>query len=188
MKDIAYLLNRIKSVEPKKRTIYDPKQVVQVMQVINPSWVCGELELHAVNWMVNSDKWILLQGNLGTGKSMLIDLYCKAIYTIEKRRVAQYTTDELCYHHKRNSDLLMELSNTEVCLDELGVESETVNTYGTKSDPVSELIRMKYHKKTRLIMATNLTNEQIFSRYGDRIADRFREMCHVIVFKGESKR
>lgn len=188
MKDIGQLLNRIseniKRKEPPKRPIYDPKQVVHVMQMINPMWHCGELELRVVDALTNSDNWVILQGNKGSGKSMLVRLWARAINEITAKNVITLTTDECGLAFTTNgSQILNHFIKSDLILDELGIEPETFGHYNDKMDVIGQIIRIKYENRRRLIGTTNLTRSQLMSRYGDRIIERFEELGFIFIFK-----
>jgi len=75
-----------------------------------------------------------------------------------------------------------------VVLDDLGAECPR-NEYGVKRDMVGEYIAAHHLRGNgRLFITTNLTAEQIYERYGGRVADRLKELCVPLAFKGKSKR
>jgi len=75
-----------------------------------------------------------------------------------------------------------------VFLDDLGAECLT-NDYGVKRDLVGDFIAEYHYRGTcRLYITTNLSAEELANRYGGRVADRLKELCVPLVFKGKSKR
>lgn len=68
-------------------------------------------------------------------------------------------------------------------IDDLGKEPAEIMDYGNIMSPVIELIEHRYANQLFTFITTNLTGKEIRAKYGDRIADRFNEMLHIIVFR-----
>ena len=72
-------------------------------------------------------------------------------------------------------------------IDELGIEP-MINDYGEKFEGFNLVLNAaeRYHRP--IFVTTNLTEEQIYERYGDRTMDRLTHLCRTIHFKGDSLR
>lgn len=82
-----------------------------------------------------------------------------------------------------------------LAIDDLGTEPTEVLDYGNVLSPVIDVIEHRYNKQLFTFITTNLVanseDEKITTirkKYGVRIADRFNEMLHVIIFKDISYR
>ena len=75
-----------------------------------------------------------------------------------------------------------------LAIDDMGKEPAEVLDYGNVTNPVIDMIEYRYHHQLFTVITTNLDPEQIKKKYGTRVADRFREMLHVIVFQDISYR
>ncbi len=75
-----------------------------------------------------------------------------------------------------------------LAIDDLGTEPAAVKIYGTEKLPLVELLAARYDLKLPTIITTNLGPEGIADRYGERIADRLREIADAIGFEGNSFR
>lgn len=75
-----------------------------------------------------------------------------------------------------------------LAVDDMGREPAEVLKYGNTMNPVADLIEFRYNARLFTVITTNLTAPQIAEKYGQRIADRFNEMLHVIVYKGKTHR
>lgn len=75
-----------------------------------------------------------------------------------------------------------------LCIDDLGMESPSIKSYGNEIEPIPEIIYHRYDKQLLTIATSNLTDEDLAKRYGERIADRFREMFDRIPFNHKSYR
>ena len=80
------------------------------------------------------------------------------------------------------------LKNTNIpVIDELGLEP-FANNYGEKFEGFNFIIDKAEQKIKPLFITTNLSAEQILSRYGSRTTDRIGRLCKTVVFKGDSLR
>ena len=75
-----------------------------------------------------------------------------------------------------------------LAIDDFGKEPVEVVDYGTVLSPLVHLLEFRYGQQLFTAMSTNLTPPEIREKYGARIADRFNEMMHVIIFRGPSYR
>ncbi len=70
------------------------------------------------------------------------------------------------------------------CFDDLGVEEEK-NHFGSKIDAMADIIFGRYDLflKYNLLshFTTNLTIDEIISRYGHRVTSRLMQMCNIVI-------
>ena len=172
-----------------QRVYHDPVKVAAIMQQLRPGWQYSHTELKAIDAMFNTDKCVLLAGNMGTGKTTLLRLFAQAYGIIERQPVKLYSTAKFCLEYGNSGEqAILDNEHGLMCIDDLGVEPKTQNRYGTVSDPISTLLFLRYESKARTFCSTNLDAAKLKARYGDRLADRFKEMFEVVAFTGESKR
>lgn len=88
--------------------------------------------------------------------------------------------DEDAFKQMRNSLILI--------IDDLGTEPATAKVYGTEQTPIAEVINHRYEAMLTTIITTNLNDDAIAKRYGERTIDRLREMCERLTFTGASYR
>lgn len=72
-------------------------------------------------------------------------------------------------------------------IDELGVEP-LINDYGEKYEGFNRIINAAERYLRPLFISTNLTEEQLLQRYGERTFDRLTRLCRIVEFCGESLR
>lgn len=84
---------------------------------------------------------------------------------IELEKMAALKPEEF-ERHKR-TELLM--------LDDLGCESLEVKNYGNTIFPMVELLYYRYDHQLTTIITSNLTDEDIRNRYGERVSGRIKE-------------
>ena len=73
-------------------------------------------------------------------------------------------------------------------IDDLGEESLTVKNYGNEQSPLIEVLYKRYDKRQFTVITTNKSEEEIQQMYGERIADRFKEMFDRVFFGHQSFR
>lgn len=89
----------------------------------------------------------------------------------------------------KEEDSFKQMRNSLVLIiDDLGTEPATAKVYGTEQTPIAEIINHRYEAMLTTIITTNLNDEAIAKRYGERTIDRLREMCEKLTFTGASYR
>ncbi len=73
-------------------------------------------------------------------------------------------------------------------IDDLGTEAIETVSYGNVTRPIVELLSGRYERRERTVITSNLTPGEIESRYGKRLADRFREEYVIVNFPNGSFR
>ena len=151
------------------------------------------------------EKGLLILGPVGTGKSVAMQIFGRILSNgfalIATRHVVREFNDvgmSILDRYGRHSFRLspggtpMKDKPIIYCFDDIGLEDTNSQLYGNKANVMAEILLDRYemfkHHQMLTHATTNLTLEQITDLYGNRIADRLKEMVNVIVFKGESMR
>lgn len=138
---------------------------------------------------------LMLLGDCGNGKTTLlyalqnllnylsarevVDGDC-AIRIIDAREVAELTGDREAMRSLKREPMLG--------IDDMGRESAEVMDYGNVRNPVADLLEYRYDQRLFTALTSNLSVDELKSRYGRRLADRFREMFEKITFKNPTYR
>lgn len=140
---------------------------------------------------------ILMTGPCGNGKTTMMYAIRKVIHYLAAKQSSvlfpRYRTEIPILSAKeivngivingqnyRHIDILM--------IDDLGHEPTEVMRYGMIHTPIIDLLESRYARQKYTIVTTNLREEEIRPKYGNRIADRFCEMMHTIKFDGDTYR
>lgn len=135
---------------------------------------------------------LLICGGTGNGKTTMGRALFKTIQkcnNISFREETAANFAKLEAQRDENRYQLVNLRQAEyLLLDDLGVEPVSVKVWGNEVSPVAELLTQRYNLQKFTIATSNLTEKELGQRYGDRVADRIREMFNVLSFKNESYR
>lgn len=134
------------------------------------------------------DKGICLIGKIGCGKTMLLSSLRKIRGTKNDMLGRLVSENEIVM----KNDYLRYI-NHHLILDDLGTNIGNFNEYALKMKSLLEERYLSFKRfKYKTNISTNLTikgeENSIKALYGERLADRIKEMCNIIVVKGESLR
>lgn len=150
------------------------------------------------------NKGLLLRGNIGTGKSTIMQILNRYSYFTRGKSKGGYPIGgfridsasciangfsmrgkdalELYYLQQRNT------ANDR--FDELGREPIPAKYFGTELNVMQYIFQCRYELRHKVIthVTTNLTIKEIQTIYGAYIADRINEMFNVLDLNGASRR
>lgn len=146
---------------------------------------------------------VLMCGPCGNGKSTMMRALSDAIDILEKQRHFDfiYRQDEyfrgaldivkakaVCEMSKSGKDFEELMRTPLVGIDDLGTEPLEVFDYNNTRTPMLDFLDFRYDRRLFTVVTTNLGGRSsgdvsIRGKYGVRIADRFNEMFHKIVFQ-----
>lgn len=196
---IRFNLNNIdiKELEIMLLKCYHAEVMKRRMNFIQDN-ITQERIIKAAKWLQGNNKTgLMLYGAAcGTGKTTLANAMCTlvnylfgSVYYNERKVVAKTDAIKLVKLYSEHPDLYNKLVNEELLfIDDLGTELTNVKIYGNEFSPVTELLYSRYDRLRWTIVTSNLSDEEIKSRYGERIDDRLREMFDKLHFEGESYR
>lgn len=151
------------------------------------------------------DKGFLFIGTIGRGKSLTIKIlrryhallysWKRSLHDSDNRLGMRYATAAAIVGAfvDDGENGLQEYTDphNNIIIDELGREPAVGSHYGTRLDVMQYLLQTRYdHRRTCVTHATtNSSVADIEQRYGDFIADRFKEIFNIYVFAdGDSLR
>lgn len=151
------------------------------------------------NWLTNRKlkSGLILCGGVGNGKTTMLNAIHKAVK--ELKRIDQFDNRlwNLTIYSAEKVNEAAQMHNdaySQVCtapwlgIDDIGTESPLVKVYGTEKMPVANVILERYKSMKPIIITTNLTWDQLEKFYGERVTDRLKEMCEIIVYNTQSYR
>lgn len=136
------------------------------------------------------EKGLMIRGNVGTGKSVIVEALCNLI--LERENIKPYFihVSELQDLYIRNDfEEIDKVKNRRYAIiDDVGVEAVEAKSYGNVKEPFNDVFDYRYRNDKLTIITTNLTPSEIEETYGTRIIDRFRECMNDLILDGESFR
>lgn len=135
-------------------------------------------------------KGIILLGNTGCGKSLLMNFLFKIspTYHLVVKSALELTLDA----QKRGINFIERYDNVEMstpngfgnkkrhlCIDDIG--SETVQKYyGNEVNVIQSVLEMRYLNNAKTFGTSNFTIKQFENAYGARVASRMKEMFNFV--------
>ena len=148
-------------------------------------------------------KGLLLAGNYGTGKTMMMKLFSKNQRQVFHVTNAKYIADGFQengqefleqfaekYQNASNDSSAFFQPYAGLCIDDLGTE-EFKNHYGNKKNVLGDVIEIRYAKNncgTYLHATTNLNIQELNDFYGGRVMSRMREIFNTVLLLGPDRR
>ena len=166
---------------------------------------CLEAEKVFPNENYKIHKNLLLIGEPGTGKTMLMQIFADYLRLTENvNQFKNISSTQLMNYYKIHNHMdkftFNELAHPNdfggdpfnVCLNDLGLQTEKQKSYGTMLTQITDeflFARYEIYQQTgkRYHITSNLTVEELKDRFEDRLIDRFKSF-NVIELRGRSRR
>jgi DNA replication protein DnaC len=129
-------------------------------------------------------KGILLIGSIGGGKTVLMESFIDIFNEVSGKVMININSKDLVEVQKRHG--FDYLHKRPLFIDDLGKEQTTINTYGTVSKPMEDLINDRYKTAGLTFGTSNLKLEDM--PYNKHTIDRMKQMFNVIILPGKSRR
>ena len=152
-------------------------------------------------------KGLLIAGSIGSGKSIMMKIFkefCFRRKLDHQFRIVFSDTipDKFARHGYDGINLYTENSHLNnygvftsnpinLCIDDLGVEKETVKYFGSEETVIEKILVSRYNlfqEGYLTHVTTNLDVKMLRNKYGDRIYSRMKEMFNFIVLPGGDRR
>jgi DNA replication protein DnaC len=151
--------------------------------------------LKSVNNAASIKKGIILAGNCGTGKTLIMKSAQK-IYnyfpdnSFKFATTSQVVTDYNKPNDKGGDEAITRYKNGDWCFDDFG--SEEMGSHFGKIEVMKEIILRRYEMfinyGNKTYLTTNLSPQMIEERYGERVMSRLKEMCNIKIITGNDRR
>ncbi len=135
---------------------------------------------------------VILQGNVGTGKTTLMKALRRTLNDLlipcKMFRASDFPTLFLDNAELTERQILGGEWCRVLMLDDIGVEQYEYKEYGNVIRPFVKIVEERYNRRLPMVVSTNLSGEEIRTIYGERTIDRIKEMSVGIRYEGKSYR
>lgn len=146
------------------------------------------------NFDDDKEKNLLFTGNTGLGKTFLSS--CIANEMLKKGKTVLYQTAPIMLDKvidfrfgKDNSNIYESLLNVDLLIiDDLGTETMNSMKFSELFNIINSRLLNSNNKKTRTIISTNLSLQEMFSTYDERIVSRIVGNYNICYFYGDDIR
>lgn len=145
-----------------------------------------------VEYGINLEKGILLNGPVGCGKTSLITLMKHFAYP-DYNFVLKSTRDIASEFNQEGYSIIQKYGksgNKIFCFDDLGVENN-MKYYGNECNTIADILLQRYDLQilegTVTHATTNLNAGELEELYGNRVRSRLRSMFNLISFAESCK-
>lgn len=154
-------------------------------------YYCGEGAVwqpeyeEVAEWLTdNKGRGLWLCGECGRGKTLIGAKILPVLfnfYHFPRKTISLYDAKDL------NSEFDDIVKKHIIYIDNVGKESVDVN-YGNRNLRFPDIVDEAEKKGKLLMFTTNLSQEKMVEKYGERTVDRLRAITKKIVFRGKSLR
>lgn len=151
----------------------------------------------AAHWLVAPDRiGLKILGSPGTGKSTLVkamqDVINQYIMSQSGCRFGLIIQPALlivdrCLRGDPEMSITKMIERPALAIDDLGLEPLAVKYYGSELMPIRDIIHQRINNDAPTIIVTNLNEDDIQKKYGERFRDRLKDMT-TIILNGDSNR
>jgi DNA replication protein DnaC len=136
-----------------------------------------------IDWMSDSKgKGLYLHGDCGRGKSTILYRVLPVLFYMKFNKILS-----VIHSSEIQSKIEEYINYSLIGIDEVGQEP-IISNYGSRYEGFNRLIDRAEIKGNPIFITTNLTNEQMYERYGERTIDRISKLAISIEFSGKSMR
>lgn len=139
--------------------------------------------------MINPTIGIVLAGKYGCGKSIMMSAFCKVLTDLvlpPTEKVEEIHAMALAEMIKKNG--VMPYARKPLLIQDLGKEENIHNNYGTKMNPIGNLLAIRAEYGSLTFATTNYVWKSLDDHYTEYITTRMREHVTFLVLPGESRR
>jgi len=147
---------------------------------------------------LNTNKGICIIGGIGGGKTTFMRSIQKAMFSAKMGSFRLFSCVEIEQNIRQAAAVENSAAdysyydNGYACFDDFGAENHESVIFGNRVIVMAEIVQRRYNRfqaqGVKTHFTTNLSAAEMRARYGDRVFDRMKEMCNIVLFNWESFR
>lgn len=141
------------------------------------------------------NKGILLYGGTGTGKTSVMRIFMRLADALDikdgydkKFSIIKTSDVVLDIRVKENEGFIRQYFSNSFCFDDMGQEPTDTKIYGNTVSVMGDIIFNRYDRSNITHVTTNLNENEIKAKYGQRIHSRMAEMFNWVLVDGKDHR
>jgi len=188
----------VKKSSGKKKLVIKKNEKIKIetlLMLLNNNKEVHKRKFEPLGINYNVDKGILLMGNVGCGKTEILNSIWKwrgpNHLNIQAKKYTAYDIYDMFSEDKTGWKELFN-SSSSLLIDDLGDEPSFKSDYGNYEGPLYRTLKMKldqiehmYSPKPKLYITTNENKSSLIERYGERTWDRIVGHCNIITLGSE---
>jgi len=137
---------------------------------------------------VDHKKGIMIVGDIGTGKTLMLKTAIKIIEKHTIKRFKQLHSKEVAEAIKEAESGIRSLKKMPMLIDDIGKEQKEAKDYGSAFNPIPDLFALRWDFGSWTFATCNYNFDDLVNFYGRSTVDRMNQMFNIITLKGESRR
>lgn len=134
-------------------------------------------------------KGIYLQGGVGVGKTLCIDIFAIVAKYLQLGAWDTYRTDTVCGEFCRTGSVDEITQRASVCFQDLGSEPAEVLYMGNRRNVMRSVLEQRGDmRRVTTLITSNIPIGKVGGYYGSRVQSRLVEMCNVLTIGGSDRR
>jgi len=129
------------------------------------------------------EKGILLIGAIGSGKTVIMDSFCKVVLNYGRKIITKIQALDMV---KIAQEIDSGYNKKPMYIDDIGKEPIEILHYGSMMRPFEDLLDTRYRNNAITFGTSNLTLDDM--KYNKHTKDRIKEMFNIIILSGKSRR
>jgi len=138
--------------------------------------------------LINPTIGVILTGKFGCGKSIMMSAFCKVLSDLVLTDTKIEEVHAIALSEMIKADGILPWSKKPLLIQDMGMEEPIVNHYGTKFNPIGNLMAVRAEYGALTFGSTNQKWQSIEDHYSAYVSTRTKEHVNFIHLKGESRR
>jgi DNA replication protein DnaC len=138
--------------------------------------------------LINPNIGIIMAGKYGCGKSIVMSGFCKVLYDLGIVDQKIEEVHAIALSEMIKADGILPWALKPLLIQDMGTEEPVINAYGTKINPIGNLLAVRAEYGSLTFGSTNKKWSSLNDHYSEYVGTRAKEHVNFIHMKGGSRR